>query len=156
MRFIFSSLLVFPFLAFAQSDYPACSPNSKKPTWSLKNISYHAQEYWTTPAHAVPNAQISFSIQQCPTFYRSIAFFKFTNVGGKLELNQTYTCWEDLGPTLVTYFAYGFNNTIFDCNTNITTKPDWTPESGGYYKTVLTDCAPTSLEVVASEISAIA
>lgn len=28
------------------------------------------------------------------------AWFKFDTVSGKLEINQTYTCWEELGPTL--------------------------------------------------------
>lgn len=28
------------------------------------------------------------------------AWFKFNSVGGKLEINQTWTCWEDEGPTL--------------------------------------------------------
>ncbi|ORY13138.1 hypothetical protein BCR34DRAFT_274795 [Clohesyomyces aquaticus] len=79
------------------------------------------------------------------------AWFKFDKKYRVMELNQTYTCWESLGPTLVTYFAYGrgraYINNCYPYDIHGPTPNDSIPGE---------DCLPVDANITASEISAIA
>ncbi|KAF2740299.1 hypothetical protein EJ04DRAFT_425166, partial [Polyplosphaeria fusca] len=150
----------------------------------LTNFVYSSLETWTTPAHGFGGANVSFTLasnvrevvancgassSQIPSFFNGYqwypckfpdaalpsdqAWFKFTTTTGKVEVNQTYTC--DGAGTLIRFTAYGFNSTTLDCKTDNYTNPNWNP-NGSIYQSTSTDCAPASLDIVSSEISAIA
>jgi hypothetical protein len=142
MKLTSSVILAFPTLILAQSssDFPACSPNAKKPTWTIEDHNYN----WTNfqrkngspysmilsntarPFNASCPAALSSYPLEPPKYNSSmiyfedwypcalpkeesipsdVVWFKFSvfkkpPVAQLVEVKQSYTCWEDVGPTL--------------------------------------------------------
>jgi hypothetical protein len=113
----------------AQSSLPACSPNARKPTWNLHDVIYTEQSL-RSPDITTATSNMTFSlssntrpfIANCTashswsppnydggTWYpcempdaalpSDQAWFTFDD-GGRIGVNQTYTCVEDVGPTV--------------------------------------------------------
>jgi len=130
MRSALSVCLALPLLAHAQSEFPDCSPHAKKPTWNLQEVTFtERQERWPDHSNATSEVSFLLSTNARPfvatckatqpwtppnrivgVWYpcdmpesaipSDLAWFTFDDVTGKIQINQTYTCWEYARTTL--------------------------------------------------------
>ncbi|KAI1185592.1 hypothetical protein F5B17DRAFT_27880 [Nemania serpens] len=171
-----------PYSVAPRTTNGCASASSGDFAWTVEAFTYRSSDVYSTPAHEIRSATVTFNLSNpvppeevlctaqssaytiffsgeivytctAPAGSTTKTSFRFSEINGELDVNQTWTC-SDGEP--VTYKGYGAVKLTLDCQTTFWRNPNYTGPSSGLYSISNTNCAPVTVPLTPSSKTVVA